>query len=106
MRTAFTRLRRGSVALVGAAVASGVYIVERPRSIPNLAVCQARSSASVSHTASATAVSCSFMHAVPKTDLHVHLDGSLRIETLIGKIGGNFLKIPDLAACDRMVGCA
>ena len=24
-----------------------------------------------------------FLHDIPKTDLHVHLDGSLRIETLI-----------------------
>ena len=27
--------------------------------------------------------SLDFLHALPKTDLHVHLDGSLRIETLI-----------------------
>ena len=24
-----------------------------------------------------------FLHDIPKTDLHVHLDGSMRIETLI-----------------------
>ena len=27
--------------------------------------------------------SLDFLHALPKTDLHVHLDGSLRLETVL-----------------------
>ena len=32
---------------------------------------------------SAETIPADFLHEVPKTDLHVHLDGSVRISTLI-----------------------
>jgi len=39
-------------------------------------------------------ISPEFIRAIPKTDLHVHLDGSLRIETLIELAGERNIEIP------------
>lgn len=38
--------------------------------------------------------STEFLRAIPKTDLHVHLDGSLRLETLIELAGSRGVKLP------------
>ena len=35
-----------------------------------------------------------FLHDIPKTDLHVHLDGSLRIETLIDLAHERHIPLP------------
>lgn len=39
-----------------------------------------------------------FVHKLPKTDLHVHLDGSLRIETLIDLAREHDIKLPSMDA--------
>ena len=35
-----------------------------------------------------------FLKAIPKTDLHLHLDGSLRLKTLIDLAKTNKIKLP------------
>ena len=40
----------------------------------------------------------SFFELLPKTDLHVHLDGSLRLETLIELAGQRGVKLPSSTA--------
>ena len=44
---------------------------------------QAGTRIAYSQTCAAAGVSEDFLRAMPKTDLHVHLDGSLRVSTLI-----------------------
>ena len=45
--------------------------------------------------------------ALPKTDLHVHLDGSLRLETILelGRQYGVELPAIDLPGLDEAIGC-
>ena len=48
----------------------------------------------IDHKDSATSLPDGFLQAVPKTDLHVHLDGSLRIPTLIELARAESVELP------------
>ncbi|GAB1458021.1 hypothetical protein MASR2M48_33290 [Spirochaetota bacterium] len=41
-----------------------------------------------------TTYSDAFIHDIPKTDLHVHLDGSLRLSSLIDMARAGGIKLP------------
>lgn len=82
MHATLNVLRRPGVLALCAAASGSCLLLSRNRR-SELAVC-APTDQRPTAAHKDKEMACKFLHAIPKTDLHVHLDGSLRPETLIG----------------------
>ena len=83
MHAALNSMRRAGV-LAACAAASGSYLLFQRNSGADVALCKPKDKCTAP-VAKQDVMTCSFLHEVPKTDLHVHLDGSVRADTLIGE---------------------
>src|SRR5512137_1332738 len=59
------------------------------------------------HESSTRAVPLEVFQSLPKTDLHVHLDGSLRLKTILEIASNDGIELParDEAELNQVIGC-
>ena len=99
MATLLTRLGRRLAGPLAAAtglgtVAAGLSITGSPLSTTTPSFTSCSPSSSSSSSSSSTWPTSAFLREIPKTDLHVHLDGSLRLDTLIALAADMGLSLP------------